>query len=177
MSNVLIGIIGVMLFIGLALAGALILGDDFRTSSSTALAASVVGQMQQVSSAVGMYQLKTGSPILAVNYPTNIATLVPRFLKIVPKGPVGDGFTTVDENGGARPVRADHVYVPIGPVPDERARGACVAINEQAGALDPVAAMGPMSGMAVWGSFVRASKPMGCFVYSPNSVYIAYLRM
>ena len=177
MSNVLIGIIGVILFIGLALAGALILGDDFRNAKSSTMSAQVVGQMQQVVSAVNMYQLKTGVTMLAVNYPTNIATLTPRFLKSPPKGPVGDGFTTVDVNGNGTATRVDHVYVPIGATSDQNAKNACIAINEQAGATDPVAALGPMTSAAAWGPFIAASKPMGCFTFAPNGAYLAYLKI
>lgn len=177
MSNVLIGIIGVILFIGLALAGALILGDDFRSSRSSSMAAAVVSQMQQVTAAVNMYQLKTGQIMVSASYPTNIATLTPRFLKSVPKGPVGDGFTTVDRNGAGTALRVDHVYVPIGQVSDAYARGACIAINEQAGATDPTAAMGSTTDYASWGAFIASSKPMGCFVFAPTAVYLAYLKI
>ena len=177
MSNVLIGIIGVILFIGLALAGALILGDDFRSSRSSSMAAAVVAQMQQVTAAVNMYQLKTGTPMLASNYPTNMATLSPRFLKSPPRGPVGDGFTTVDKNGNGAAVQADHVYVPIGATSDQYAKNACIAINEQAGANDPVAALGPMTSPQAWGAFIAASKPMGCFTYGPSNAYLAYLKI
>ncbi len=92
MSNVLIGIIGVILFIGLALAGALILGDDFTNASAASKAAVITSQLQQGVQGIGMYQLKTGRAMSAGEYNTQGASLlVPRFLKTMPvnttKGP------------------------------------------------------------------------------------------
>ena len=78
MSNVLIGIIGVILFIGLALAGALILGDDFRTASSSSKAAAHISQISQIAHAASMYELKTGRRVPDSASPN---MLVPRFLK------------------------------------------------------------------------------------------------
>ena len=78
MSNVLIGIIGVILFIGLALAGALILGDDFRSASNTSQAAALMSQMKQAADAADMFKVKTGAayvPAIETDF------LVPRFLK------------------------------------------------------------------------------------------------
>ena len=83
MSNVLIGIIGVILFIGLALAGALILGDDFRTANNSSKASEMISQLQQVASAANMYQLKTGVATSAI--PTgSINFMIPRFIKSSP---------------------------------------------------------------------------------------------
>lgn len=83
MSNVLIGIIGIILFIGLALAGALILGSDFLESSAASRGAVYTSQAQQISNAVAMYEMKTGR---AVSTTTDLNFLVPRFLKTVPAG-------------------------------------------------------------------------------------------
>jgi len=94
MSNVLIGIIGVILFIGLALAGALILGDDFGTASNSAKAATAVSNLNQVAQAAGMYQLKTGTA-----YSQNpIEGLAPRFLKVTALKPVTE-FGIIDFRG------------------------------------------------------------------------------
>jgi hypothetical protein len=78
MSNVLIGIIGVILFIGLALAGALILGDDFKTATASSQAAAAAQTMLQIQSAIGMWKVKTGQSSLPNG---NTAFLAPRFLK------------------------------------------------------------------------------------------------
>ena len=80
MSNVLIGIIGVILFIGLALAGALILGDDFKSSNAASRAAGLTSRTQQTAAAIEMYQLKTGQ-MVTKNVDMSIDFLVPRFVK------------------------------------------------------------------------------------------------
>jgi hypothetical protein len=104
-SNVLIGIIGVILFIGLALAGALILGDDFRTSRTTAEAATIQQQMTQVSAAYEMYRLKTGGTPQGTDFPhlrarAVMTTMMPRFLKSLPTTQRPDSWWfMVDENG------------------------------------------------------------------------------
>ena len=128
MSNVLIGIIGVILFIGLALAGALILGDDFRSSTNESKAAASVQILAQIAAAANMRQLKLGAPVNA-----GLASqLSPRFLKSVPTNPTG-GFlpdlhsTTSDYTGPA-------AYA----VMEIRNEGACLAINQQMGVAQTV---------------------------------------
>lgn len=144
MSNVLIGIIGVILFIGLALAGALILGDDFKSATSASQAAALMSQLKQASDAGMMYKLKTGAghlPSIETNF------LVPRFLKTAAVNPTSktapapsgywyqpqfnnnlylDGYR---EPGPA----AKYVLAPIGPIGDEKARETCQAITETYG--------------------------------------------
>lgn len=104
MSNVLIGIIGVILFIGLALAGALILGEDFKAASTDSKAAIVQQQLKQVADAVSMANLKLGATPQSQFVDSNSA-LMPRFLKTLPVNPVRDGTTTVliDVGGAVRP--------------------------------------------------------------------------
>jgi hypothetical protein len=145
MSNVLIGIIGVILFIGLALAGALILGDDFRTASSSAQAAAVVSQIQQTQSAIEMWRLKTGQQTV---YTQDTTFLVPRFLKTPALNP-----TTFGRNNPGRYSAGVHmnndldlnqdnenklsvakwVMAEIGQDGDSKARDTCQAIEEGQG--------------------------------------------
>jgi hypothetical protein len=61
MSNVLIGIIGVILFIGLALAGALFLGPRFQQSKNASNAASVMTSLDQMANAASMRRVVTGA--------------------------------------------------------------------------------------------------------------------
>jgi len=61
MSNVLIGIIGVILFIGLALAGALFLGPRFQQSKNSSNAASVTMSLDQMAHAAAMRRVTMGS--------------------------------------------------------------------------------------------------------------------
>lgn len=95
MSNVLIGIIGVILFIGLALAGALILGDDLKSSNRDAKATALVSQMQQVSQALEMYRLKTGAPFPSYAQINTDPRMIPRFLKAPYVEPEGKGWPVV----------------------------------------------------------------------------------
>ncbi len=168
MSNVLIGIIGVILFIGLALAGALILGDDFRTSSSASKAAAVSQNLRQIAAAVSMYELRTGRTMIASD--DNKSLLQPRFLSSYPRNnPVNGGTyrindATANEHPGM-PVAM--VITPIGA--DSRARDACVAIEEQAGNGAP-----DMSPKSDFGVVVRARPTVGCLLYAMNSTYYAY---
>jgi hypothetical protein len=144
MSNVLIGIIGVILFIGLALAGALILGDDFKSASASGQAAALMSQIKQAADAADMRRLKLG----VANTPsTNTAFLVPRFLKTPAMNPtrnaaaapndirwmvsfnnnmVADGF---DEAVYA----AKFAQAVIGPQDDERSKRVCLEIAQTYG--------------------------------------------
>jgi hypothetical protein len=61
MSNVLIGIIGVILFIGLALAGALFLGDRFSNTKTQSEAARYMSEGSQISKAYEMFRLNEGT--------------------------------------------------------------------------------------------------------------------
>ena len=63
MSSVLIGIIGVILFIGLALAGALFLGPRFQASSNSSKASAISQSLSQTTQAVNLYALEEGSPL------------------------------------------------------------------------------------------------------------------
>jgi hypothetical protein len=127
MSNVLIGIIGVILFIGLALAGALILGDDFKAAGNDSKAAAVISQLQQVSNAIDMSEMKLGSPFMAG---TAISTLTTRFLKAVPVDPTG-GSTVVawSETGLGSGVPAGMVVLPM----SRNADAICSSIVQQTG--------------------------------------------
>ena len=148
MSNVLIGIIGVILFIGLALAGALILGDDFRTASNSSQAAALMSQIKQATDAADMRQLKLGvgtTPSIETDF------LVPRFLK----SPAVNGTTNARQPSSTWPstywyqpqfnnnlfidgyreplLAAKYIVAPIGPRSDARARAVCQSISETYG--------------------------------------------
>lgn len=173
MSNVLIGVIGVILFIGLALAGALILGDDFRASKASTTAALTAQQLQQIAAAANMYQLKTGRILLAANASTNMATLTPRFLQSIPINPVESaGYFTASSNGyanaSAGTAAVHHVFTRIGNT--SAGRSACRAIEEQAGASDPDAALVSTSD---WTGAVASRNRVGCFNY--NGYYYPFI--
>ena len=144
MSNVLIGIIGVILFIGLALAGALILGDDFRTASSSSQAAAIVSQLQQTQSAIEMWRLKTGQRTIMTQ---DTSFLVPRFLKTPATNPASYRNAGVpywngvflnndidpNTNNEAMGQVAGWAQVIVGPSTDAKARATCLAIEEGQG--------------------------------------------
>ena len=178
MSNVLIGIIGVILFIGLALAGALILGDDFKNASSSTGAAAISSDLQQIAAAANMYQLKTGSPLLAANYRTNIQTLVPRFLKTNKRNPItNEIYATTDINGsgaGTNPVH--HIYTAIGPGGNEKAKRIYYEIESQANNPNPDAAIAGSTPAQYLARANAASGP-GCIFYIPENRYIAFIKI
>ncbi len=99
MSNVLIGIIGVILFIGLAIAGALFLGPRFTDSKSTSTAAATIQATSQIA-----YAFSYSNAELAVRATagTNPATLAPAYLRSVPTNPAGpDALIVVSATGSA----------------------------------------------------------------------------
>lgn len=101
MSNVLIGIIGVILFIGLALAGALFLGSRFQEASSVSKAAAVMQAISQVRQAREMYELQEGKPYKDVN----IGELVSQgYLKSRPDNPIGAQMVSFATNAVNAPV-------------------------------------------------------------------------
>jgi hypothetical protein len=116
MSNVLIGIIGVILFIGLALAGALILGDDFKSANRESKVATLVSRMQQISQGLEMYQLKTGAPFPNYVGINDDPRLIPRFLKSGYVEPEGSGGPIIYLFGGAR-------YLVLGALTDTMCKG------------------------------------------------------
>jgi len=136
MSNVLIGIIGVILFIGLALAGALILGDDFRTANADSKAAAIQQQLKQVADASAMARLKTGAPVL-VGQVNAASPLIPRFLKSPPVNPVGsviggNGFVLISAIGkqsGGKVATTAIAYMNT----DAISRSACETIDRISG--------------------------------------------
>lgn len=138
MSNVLIGIIGVVLFIGLALAGALLLGDDFKSANNDTKGAAVVQAMNQTANAVQMYKLKTGGTKRAENL-TDTSQLIPRFMKVAPVNPVTNTPNIIlgDVWGNASSGAAVGVIMPLGDT--DEAKNVCESIQRQSGQIAPTA--------------------------------------
>jgi hypothetical protein len=173
MANVLIGIIGVILFIGLALAGALFLGDQFKKATARTNASIVIGQIAQMSQAVEMYRLKTG-----IASPTcqTVDFLVPRFLKSVPVSPTVTARANVgtyrytpalnnDLVTDATPTQAAGIpatYITTNLGADSTAREACQVIADmQSGGVQTVSA--------------TPSEKSGCGAFSGD--YVAWQRL
>ncbi len=83
MSNVLIGIIGVILFIGLALAGALFLGPRFQEATLNSKASTTVQAVTQVSRAVDLFRLQEGRTVAEARA-LGPDGLLPGYLKSMP---------------------------------------------------------------------------------------------
>ena len=88
MSNVLIGIIGVILFIGLALAGALFLGPRFQESTNNSRASAAVQAVSQVANAANMYQVQEGKTYTGADAQGLVEG---QYLKSIPSNPTGTG--------------------------------------------------------------------------------------
>lgn len=179
MSNVLIGIIGVILFIGLALAGALILGDDFKTASSSSRAAAMSSVLQQTAAAASMFELKTGQVVTASTANSNGQFLVPRFLKAKPVSPVDGGeILVVDGDGNAYSnIKGQFFFANIGT--DSKARDMCRAIEEGAGATNPEESQNAtvVAAGGNWPGWSKSHKRLGCLLnpeWNPK-MYQAYI--
>lgn len=110
MSNVLIGVIGVILFIGLALAGALLLGDRFSNSKTDSEAARLISGGSQISKAYEMYRINEGVYPDGAGYTgdANQRKLLQLkdkgYLKEIPQGGATSGSATpwyIDDTKGA----------------------------------------------------------------------------
>jgi hypothetical protein len=98
-SNVLIGIIGVVLLIGLALAGALFLGDRFSQADNEAEATRFMQEGSQISQAFELHGLNEGG-YPSGNAAAKLQALVDKgYLKSVPVG--GESAWAIDDSKGA----------------------------------------------------------------------------
>lgn len=164
MSNIIIGFIAIALFIGLSIAGAVIVSDEFRSSRATAAAAGISSQLQQTVAGINMHRLKTGRAI-GSDFGRGMAELSPRFLKAPPSNPYGGDtylFDAHGEQGDSSP--ATMVAMDLGSTPS--ASAACRQLEEQAGAADPDAALLPAAGWA-------PSNRLGCMNVDGN--FYAYM--
>jgi hypothetical protein len=180
MSNVLIGIIGVILFIGLALAGALFLGPRFQEATVNAKAASVHQALSQMTNAANMYQTQEGKALRANNYTTNMQTLVDsRYIKSRISYN-GSEAVTVDKDGHGRDMPVDHIQLIIGPQSDLQAKSICREIERQFGSTDPDATIAAVTTTDGWGARVAQRRAGGCFLYTGGAAsgsYYSYMAI
>ena len=173
MSSVLIGIIGVILFIGLAIAGASFLGTDFMTASASSRAAAVVSHMNQIAQGVQVLQARRGVTLPSSTGSNIGQTLISyKALKDVPVNPVlpGSAYVATNATGGQDATQARLVYTDLGT--GQRARNVCFAIEEQAG--NPSAA-GVVDTPTSFGPRATAAPRVGCIMDSDlSSHYVAY---
>ena len=123
MSNVLIGIIGVILFIGLALAGALFLGPRFQESTNNSRASAAVQAVAQVASAANMYRVQEGRGSLDVS-----ELITDGYLKSAPANPTSGGLPAV-MTGDRDTITGRYVVMELG----DNGAAICDAINKQSG--------------------------------------------
>ena len=139
MSNVLIGIIGVILFIGLALAGASFLGGTVTDGRTQSDAVQIVTSSQQMVGAVRMYRIRTqrNLPNALDNTSTLISAGILRVAPVNPIAPANIPFT-VDAGGNLGSNRPTYVLMYLGQ--SERALKACIEIEIQNNRTDRIAA-------------------------------------
>ena len=137
MSNVIIGIIGVILFIGLSLAGASFLGGTITDGRVQSDVAQIITSGQQMATATRLYRIKTGSHL--PNTLASAGTLVAaEILKATPNNPIVPANVpfTVDANGGNSGASQRPGYVLMYLGQGERAYNACIEIEIQAASTD-----------------------------------------
>lgn len=132
MSNVLIGIIGVILFIGLALAGALFLGPRFQSATVDAKASSVMAAVGQAADAVNMHNLQEGASLQSGNVISTLATK--GYLKAVPVNAVEPTWSydfrdAAGGSDGSKPAAYADTGLPLGEISEK----VCESINRQSG--------------------------------------------
>ncbi len=158
MSNVLIGIIGVILFIGLALAGALFLGPRFQEATTNSKASAQVSAMKQLADAVHMYELQEGRSDLALKDGAFVDTLSNKgYLKTALTDALGTGTVY-----WLSPTAPGKRHILIGYQP----KALCEAVNRRAA----------ITGIPESDEFAAISGPMGC-VLDRNSTdnYVVYV--
>ena len=174
MSNVIIGIIGVILFIGLAIAGTTILGRDFMTAGSSSVAAVVSSHLQQIAQAAQAQKARRGTIIASstADYPGALVSL--GALKAVPVNPLrpGNVYDVTSAAFGKDSSEAAFVYTQLGPQNDQRAHDACLAIEETVGSANPAArvdaAVDPVAS-------AQANRRLGCLSATTfGGAYVAY---
>jgi type II secretory pathway pseudopilin PulG len=172
MSNVLIGIIGVILFIGLALAGALFLGDRFQDAGNAGKAAAAMQSTKQISEAIQLYDLDSGQTF---NASQSLDPIVPTYLKQKPVNPIYPewGFDTRDADGeyAGRAVMAGFGFPTGG-----RNKAICLAAARAAGMAMPSNGDVPTSASL-------PNDPSGCYYLTGKwgsvggSHYVMYSRI
>ena len=174
MSNVLIGIIGVILFIGLALAGALFLGPRFQEATNNSRASAIASAMKQVADATTMYETDNGVQLKATADNMYAPFLTPGYLKSMPTNPhSGQPIQLIDQSGSnISGNRAVMYYSNIGS--DDRSKAICRAIESGAGAANPGESQDPAKS-ADWSAWTAGHKRIGCLLNTGSGNYQAYV--
>lgn len=134
MSSMLVGIIGVIVFIGLAVAGSLLLGARFSDAKTDSEAARYMSEGAQISRAYELYGVNEGQYPTGETSDDKIQQMIDGgYLKGMPEGGLQTpGYSTtwyIDDARGA-------ALTFIGE--DSKAGAICAAARRQAGFTDPV---------------------------------------
>lgn len=165
MSNVLIGIIGVILFIGLALAGALFLGPRFQQSTNSSRASAIVQAVNQVAQSVQMRDLQEGVRTPAtINLQTGLVDA--GYLKAIPANPTDGGGLYIIDSGGGNSGTANYAIMPL--KVDGREKEICLLIAKQTGHST--------DGTIPDGANAIPLHPVGC-TYNGGTNYTAFARI
>lgn len=87
MSNVLMGLIGVVLFAGLAMMAASNFGSSFIESSNNGRAVAILSATGQIAQAVTLVRMTDGTTLDA-SADLEAELVVPRYLKVLPVNPI-----------------------------------------------------------------------------------------
>jgi len=156
MSNVLIGIIGVILFIGLALAGALFLGPRFQEATLNSKASATVQAVQQIVNAIELRNVSTGA--LTTAAPDTLGKLASEgWLKVVPTNPSG-GETIFLHDKTANTTGPAHIVAAMLPR-QTSSKALCEAVARNVGSVTTDAELG------------MPAKPVGCSYASGDPLY------
>ena len=168
MSNVLIGIIGVILFIGLALAGALFLGPRFQESTNNSKASASVQVVSQIAQAASMFEVSNGRLPNEGTVDATSEIVTGGFLKAAPSNPtsvVGASHAIVYSTQGGGSLRARYVTMMLG----GNSEAICKAVSRQVGQIDASNNPSP--------SF--DGRPVGCYTNGTGSdtTYTVFARV
>lgn len=181
MSSVLIGIIGVALFIGIAIGGAVFLGPQFERSQDSAVASRIVSNLGEIASSISDARMAlgtSGGSTLAT--PENLRDA--GFLATVPDMPLntGNGWVVVDGAGydlagssSQATWTPRYVFLSLGADAE-----LCTRVQRLVGNL----ASGGAVSSGTTTIDAMAERPAGCFRTSRSTVnvavgdYVAYVR-
>ena len=155
LSNVLIGIIGVILFIGLALAGALFLGPRFQESTISSKASRTVQATAQVANAMSLYLVNSGY-VPTTGQQMTVADLVASgYLKSNPMSVSAYAFNPT--------MGISNLYLPE----TDEGRSICWNIQRQTGQIGPGDEPDMATGRYVTSVFPKT--PSGCLRHGPDA--------
>ncbi|QAY80266.1 hypothetical protein [Sphingosinicella sp. BN140058] len=136
MSNVIIGIIGVILFIGLAIAGAVHLGPRFTGARTVSDAARIMAQLEQINAAIEARQQRTGEVLEGPN--ATVDQLVAEgYLKSAPINIFPGNSITIWANGNNAASTGPVVRINYRMDLTDRAKQICLEIERRAGFENP----------------------------------------